>query len=129
MARDLRTIYRPPTVEAAEQALIAFEDRVLDDRIRMTGRKWCANWDHLTAFLNYPPELRKVIYTSNAIEALNAQLTKVTKKRGAFPTPESIRKVLYLAILKDSERWTRPVKDWNAELNHMKLVFPGEVRL
>jgi transposase-like protein len=63
------------------------------------------------------------------IEALNAQLMKVTKKRGAFSTPESIRKVLYLAILRDSERWTRPVKDWNAELNHTKLVFPGEVPL
>ena len=93
VARDLRTIYQAPTVEAAEQALTAFEDR-WDDRFPMIGRKWRANWDHLTAFFNYPPELRKVIYTTNAIEALNAQLTKVTKKRGAFPTPESIRKVL-----------------------------------
>jgi len=93
VARDLRTIYQAPTVEAAEQALTAFEDR-WDDRFPMIGRKWRANWDNLTAFFNYPPELRKVIYTTNAIEALNAQLTKVTKKRGAFPTPESIRKVL-----------------------------------
>ena len=93
VARDLRTIYQAPTVEAAEQALTAFEDR-WDDRFPMIGRKWRANWANLTAFFNYPPELRKVIYTTNAIEALNAQLTKVTKKRGAFPTPESIRKVL-----------------------------------
>lgn len=78
---------------------------------------------------NHPPELRKVLYTTNAIEALNAQLTKVTKKRDAFPTPEWIRKVLYLAILKASERWTRPVKDWSAALNHMKLLFPGRVPL
>jgi len=75
----------------------------------------------------HPPELRKVMYTTNAIEALNAQLTKVTKRRGAFPTPESIRKVLYLAILNTSRRWTRPVQDWNAALNHLNLVFPGRV--
>ena len=72
-------------------------------------------------------EIRKVMYTTNAIEALNAQLRKVNKKRGAFPNPEAVRKVLYLAIMKASERWSRPVQDWNAALNHFALVFPDRV--
>lgn len=126
VSRDLRAIYRAPTLEAAEQALEAFEER-WDARFPMIGRKWRANWANLTPFFDYPPEIRKVMYTTNAIEAINAQLRKVTKKRGAFPTPDSVRKVLYLAIMKASARWTRPVQDWPAALNHLALVFPGRV--
>jgi putative transposase len=67
------------------------------------------------------------MYTTNAIEAINAQLRKVTKKRGSFPNPEAVRKVHYLAIIKASERWTRPVQDWPAALSHLAIVFPGRV--
>lgn len=126
VGRDLRTIYQAPTLEAAEQALEAFAER-WDERFPMISRKWRTNWTNLTPFFDYPPEIRKVMYTTNAIEAINAQLRKVTKKRGAFPTPDSVRKVLYLAIMKASERWTRPVLDWPAALNHLALVFPGRV--
>jgi len=126
VGRDLRAIYQAPTVEAAEQALEAFESR-WDARFPMISRKWRTHWATLTPFFDYPPEIRKVMYTTNAIEAINAQLRKVTRKRGAFPTPEAVRKVLYLAILKASERWTRPVQDWPAALNHFALVFPGRV--
>ena len=126
VARDLRTIYRAPSLEAAETALEAFSER-WDERFPMISRKWRANWANLTPFFDYPPEIRKVIYTTNAIEALNAQLTKVTRKRGAFPTPEAVRKVLYLAIERASERWTRPVQDWTGALNHLSIVFEGRV--
>lgn len=126
VARDLRSIYRAPTLEAAEQALEAFEVQ-WDERFPMISRTWRANWANLAPFFGYPPEIRKVMYTTNAIESLNAQLRKVTKKRGAFPTPDSVRKVLYLAMLKASERWTRPVQDWPAALNHLSLLFPGRV--
>ena len=126
VSRDLRAIYRAPTLEAAEQALDAFEER-WDARFPMIGRKWRANWTNLTPFFDYPHEIRKVMYTTNAIEAINAQLRKVTKKRGAFPTPDSVRKVLYLAIMKASRRWTRPVQDWPTALNHLAIVFPGRV--
>jgi len=126
VARDLRTIYQAPTLEAAEAALTAFEER-WDARFPMISRKWRTNWQNLTPFFDYPPEIRKVMYTTNAIEAMNAQLRKVTKKRGAFPGPEAVRKVLYLAIMKASERWTRPVQDWPAALNHFALVFPDRM--
>lgn len=126
VTRDLREIYRAPTVEAAQGALEAFGAR-WDERYPIIRRKWEANWANLIPFFDYPPELRRVIYTTNAIEAINAQLRKVTKKRGAFPNDDSVRKVLYLAILKASERWTRPVQNWPAALNHLALVFPGRV--
>ena len=126
VGRDLRAIYRAPTLEAAERALVAFE-ATWDARFPMISRKWRSNWTNLTPFFDYPPEIRKVMYTTNAIESINAQLRKVTKKRGAFPTPDAVRKVLYLAMLKASERWTRPVQDWPAALNHLSLVFPGRV--
>ncbi|MCK4414430.1 MAG: transposase [Candidatus Eisenbacteria sp.] len=78
-------------------------------------------------FFAYPPEIRKVIYTTNAIESINAAIRKVTRKRGAFPTADSVRKVLYLAITKASERWSRPIKDWRAALNHFAIVFGDRV--
>ena len=126
VARDLRAIYRAPSLEAAETALQTFSER-WDERFPVISRKWRTNWTNLTPFFDYPPEIRKVMYTTNAIEALNAQLTKVTRKRGAFPTPEAVRKVLYLVIDRAAERWTRPVQDWTAALNHLSIVFEGRV--
>jgi len=126
VGRDLRAIYQAPTLEAAEQALEAFEEQ-WDERFPMISRRWRTNWTNLTPFFDYPPEIRRVMYTTNAIESINAQLRKVTKKRGAFPTPEAVRKVLYLAIMKASERWARPIKDWPAALNHLAVVFQGRV--
>ena len=93
----------------------------------MISRKWRTHWANLSPFFDHPPEIRKVMYMTNAIEALNVQLRKVTKKRGSFPNPEAVRKVLYLAIMKASERWTGPVQDWLTALNHLALVFPKRV--
>jgi len=126
VARDLKTIYQAPTLEAAEEALEAFSER-WDSRFPMISRKWRENWVNLTPFFDYPPQIRRIMYTTNAIESINAQLRKVTKKRGAFPTSESVRKVLYLAIDRASQRWTRPVQDWTAALNHLSIVFEGRV--
>jgi len=126
VARDLRAIYTAPTAEAAEKALEAFSER-WDGRFPSISKSWRARWEQVIPFFAYPPEIRKVIYTTNAIESINASIRKVTKKRGAFPTPDSVRKVLYLAIRKASERWNRPIKDWPAALNHFAIVFEGRV--
>lgn len=126
VARDLRTIYSAPTLEAAEAALTAFEER-WDGRFPMISRKWRANWQYITPLFGYPEEIRKVMYTTNAIESVNAQLRKVNKKRGVFPTPDSVRKVLYLAIMEASKRWTRPVQDWPAARNQFAIIFPDRV--
>jgi len=126
VAADLRTVYTAATLEAAEQALGAFEAK-WGAQYPMVVRSWRANWANLTPFFDYPPELRKVIYTTNAIESINSQLRKVVKKKGAFPTPESVRKVMWLAMMRASQRWSRPVKDWAKALNHLAVVFEGRV--
>ena len=126
VARDLKAIYRAPTLEAAEEELEAFSAQ-WDSRFPQISRIWRAHWTNLTPFFDYPPQIRKVIYTTNAVESINAQLRKVTKHRGAFPTPDSVRKVLYLAIMKASERWTRPIPDWTSALNHLSIVFEGRI--
>ena len=122
VAADLRLVYTAPTAEAAAQALEEFAAK-WDDRFPSIAKIWRRRWENVTPFFAYPPEIRKVIYTTSAIESINAAIRKVTKKRGAFPTPDAIRKVLYLAILKASERWSRPIKDWRAALNHFAIVF------
>jgi len=126
VAADLRTIYTASTAEAAEQALEAFEKK-WQGRFPSIARSWRSNWVHIIPFFSYPPAIRKVIYTTNAIESIQAQLRKVTSHRGAFPSPEAVRKILYLAIERISKRWKRPIKDWVAALNHFSVVFEGRI--
>jgi transposase-like protein len=80
-----------------------------------------------SSFLDYPAELRRAIYTTNAIESVQAQLRKVTKKHGAFPTKDSALKVLYLALMRAQQRWTMPIWNWPPVLDHLAIVFPGRV--
>jgi putative transposase len=126
MARDLRQVYSASTVEQAAQALDEFAAK-WDSTTPHISRSWRANWDNLTSFFEYPPELRRVIYTTNAIESIQAQLRKVTKKHGAFPTKDSVLKVLYLALQRAQERWTMPIREWQPALDHFALAFPGRV--
>ena len=126
LARDLRTIYQAPTREAGEAAL-ARVAAVWDEVCPLISKQWRANWTQLSTFFDYPPEIRRVIYTTNAIESIQAQLRKVTKKRGAFPTQESVRKVLYLALQRASERWTMPIQNWPAAMYHFSIAFPDRV--
>lgn len=126
VAQDLRPIYTAPKVEAAEAALDRFAEKY-DSRFPQISRTWRRRWQQVTPFFEFPPEIRKVIYTTNAIESIQSQLRRVTRHRGAFPTPESVQKVLYLALHKISERWSRPVKDWAAALNHFSIMFEGRL--
>ncbi len=126
VAKELKSIYKAPTVEAAAQALDAFETEY-GERLPMVVKTWRSRWENVTPFFSYPDPIREVIYTTNAIESLNAQLRKVTRKRGAFPTDDSVRKVLYLAITRASKKWSRPIKDWAAALNFFSIVFEGRV--
>jgi putative transposase len=128
IARDLRKIYTAPTGEAAAAALEAFS-KTWDDVTPLISRLWRTHWPNLIPFFDFPPAIRKVIYTTNVIESIQAQLRKVTKKRGAFPTPMSVRKVLYLALMKAKDRWTMPVREWPVALYHLSLVYPGRVEL
>lgn len=128
VAAGLRTIYTASTLEEAERALEQFAVAWADVG-PWIAKLWRSNWAHLTSFFNYPPAIRKVIYTTNAIESIQSQLRKVTRHRGAFPTVDSVRKVLYLALMKAKERWTMPIHDWPTALYHLSVAFPGRVSL
>ena len=121
---DLRRIYTASTLEQAELALSEFEQK-WDDRYRAVSQLWRRNWENITPFFEYPPPIRKVMYTTNAIESLNRSLRKVLKTKGCFPTDESIFKLMYLALDKISKKWTMPIRDWKAALNQFAIKFEG----
>ncbi len=126
VAADLKRIYTCATAEEAEQRLTDFEAR-WDKEYLPIGQSWRRNWTRLTPFFDYPPEIRKVIYTTNAIESVNMGLRKLTKHRGAFPSDEALVKLLYLALRNISKRWTLPIRDWKAALNRFTIQFEGRL--
>ena len=122
VADDLRRIYSATTIEKAEMELCQFEEK-WGDRFAPIGDAWRKNWPRLTTFFDYPPDIRKVIYTTNAIESANMSLRKVIKNRGSFPTDEAVLKLFYLALNNISQKWTMPIRDWKAALNRFTIQF------
>jgi putative transposase len=122
IAADLRTIYAAATVEEAEQNLNEFEQK-WGMAYAPIVQSWRRNWPRIIPFFDYPPEIRKVIYTTNAIESVNMSLRKITKNRGSFPTDESLLKLFYLALNNISKKWTMPIRDWKAALNRFSIQF------
>ena len=126
VAADLRAIYAAATLPEAEQALERFAER-WDAKYPTISPSWLADWDRLTVFFDYPPAIRRVVYTTTAIESLNYTLRKRLKTRGVFPNDESIVKVLYLALQNIAKKWTRPIRDWKAALNQFVILFGERV--
>lgn len=122
VAADLRAIYMAATVDEAEQRLTEFEEK-WNQAYPSIGQSWRRNWPRITPFFDYPPEIRKVIYTTNAIESVNMGLRKITKNRGSFPSDEALLKLFYLALRNISEKWTMPIRDWKAALNRFTIQF------
>lgn len=122
MADDLKTVYGAATLEQAEDNLIAFGEK-WDATHPRVSQSWRNNWQRITPYFAYPPEIRKVIYTTNAIESLNMSLRKVTKNRGSFPNDEAMFKLLYLALTNIAKRWTMPIKNWKTALNQLHIMF------
>ncbi len=118
-----------------EEALEALNDfgRKRNGKYPMIQRSWETHWDDRSEFFKYPEEIRRVIYTTNAIESLNASLRKVTKNRAclsadrtAFPDDEAIIKIMYLAISKAAKKWTMPIKNWGQALNQFAILFGAD---
>jgi putative transposase len=122
VAADLRRIYAATTLDQAEIALGEFEQK-WDEKFASIGQAWRRNWTRLTPFFDYPPDIRKVIYTTNAIESVNMSLRKITKTRSSFPTDEAVFKLFYLALNNISKKWTMPIQDWKAALNRFTIQF------
>ena len=119
---DLKEIYQSATEDEALLALERFGDK-WDEKYPQISRSWTAHWDNLNTLFNYPQDIRKAIYTTNAIESLNSVIRKATKKRKLFPTDESARKVVYLAIQDASKKWTMPIRNWKQALNRFMIMF------
>lgn len=128
VAADLKKVYGAATLEEAEGHLAAF-DETWSERYPTIHRSWAKHWEQLTVFFAYPPEIRKVIYTTNAIESLNSSMRKILKTRRAFPSDEAATKLMYLALQNISKRWTRPVKDWKGALSQFAIKFGERVPL
>ena len=122
IAADLKRIYTAATADEAEQRLGEFEAK-WDDEYLPIGQSWRRNWQRIIPFFDYPPEIRKVIYTTNAIESVNMSLRKLTKNRGSFPSDEALLKLFYLALRNISKKWTMPIRDWKAALTRFTIEF------
>jgi putative transposase len=119
---DLKLIYQSITEEEALLALGQFSER-WDGKYPQISRSWYSHWENLKAIYSYPADIRKVIYTTNAIESLNSVIRKVLKKRKVFPTDDSARKVVYLAVQDASKKWTMPIRNWKEALNRFMIEF------
>jgi transposase-like protein len=124
---DLKRIYQATTEEAALLALEQFAER-WDDKYPQISKSWHAHWDNLNTLFNYPADIRKAIYTTNAIESLNSVIRKAIKKRKLFPTDDSAKKVIYLAIQAASKKWTMPIRNWKPALNRFTIEFEDRLK-
>ncbi len=118
----MKQMYQSATEREAQQALATFGERWVRQYPQI-ARSWQGNWDNLITLFDYPPAIRNVIYTTNAIESLNSVLRKATKQRKLFTTDDSELKVAYLAIQQASKNWTMPIQNWKPALNHFIIEF------
>lgn len=119
---DLKKIYQAATVEQAESALEDFA-QAWDAKYPTIAKMWRAKWTDIITFFDFPPEIRKAIYTTNAIESVNSVIRKFTRNRKIYPSQESALKLIYMAILEASKKWTRPIHHWKQALNHFAILY------
>jgi len=119
---DLKTIYQAPTQEEAEANLIKLEEK-WRDKYGAAVKSWQNNWDDLATFFEFPKEIRRLIYTTNTVEGYHRQLRKVLKNKSSFPTPQAVIKLLYLATMDITKKWTAPKQNWPLILNQLAIRF------
>jgi putative transposase len=122
VAADLKPIYKAPTAEAAQEALDEFRARW--PKHQVVADVWTRNWERVIPFFQFPEDIRRIIYTTNAVESLHMSLRKVTKNRGSFPNEEAAFKLLYLALRNVSKKWST-VQGWREAMRQFEIVFPG----
>ncbi|MEM8325585.1 IS256 family transposase [Morganella morganii] len=118
----LKTIYQAATEDAALLALDKFAG-IWDKKYPQISKSWRAHWENLNTLFSYPPDIRKAIYTTNAIESLNSVIRQAIKKRKVFPTDDSVRKVIYLAIMDASKKWSMPIRNWRLAMTRFIIEF------
>jgi putative transposase len=122
VAGDLKSIYRAVTLDQAEEALLLFGEK-WDSKYPAISRSWNRRWQNTSTLFSYPEEIRKIIYTTNAIESLNSVIRKAINNRKIFPSDQSALKVIYLAIQNASKKWTMSLHDWRSAMNRFAIEF------
>ena len=125
---DMKGIYTAPNRDAAQLALDQLEDK-WGHKYGYAIKSWRENWEELTAFLDFPLEIRKIIYTTNIIENLNGKIRKYTKNKLSFPTDEAVLKSAFLAVMEATKKWTMPIRDWGMILNQFMIIFENRLKL
>ena len=125
LASDLKTIYKANTAEEGYENLITLREKWIKRNINLDN--WINNWDNVSTFFKYGPELRKIIYTTNSIESLNNSYKRINKGRPTFPSIQSLEKSIYLATEIITERWTQPYRNWGIIINELRIFFEGRI--
>lgn len=123
---DLKPVYRAVSKQAAEDALDELEKR-WGEHYPIVIKSWRNKWENLSVYFKYPADIRRVIYTTNAIESVHRQFRKLTKTKGAFPNENSLLKLLYAGIQNISKKWTMPLQNWNLTLSQLSIYFEGRL--
>ena len=126
--KDMKDIYNAPNKNAAKVALDALEIK-WGSKYSYAIKSWQNNWDELTAFFDFPLEIRKVVYTTNLIENLNGKIRKYTKNRLSFPTDEAVLKSTYLAINEATKKWSMPIRNWGIIINQFLIMFESRMKI
>lgn len=127
-ANDLKSIYRAPNKQAAENALEDFAQK-WEEKYSYAIKSWKDNWHELTEFFDFPIEIRTIIYTTNLIENLNGKIRKYTKNKLSFPTDDALQKSVFLAIRESTKKWTMPIRNWGLILNQFLIIFGERVKM
>lgn len=122
MIADLKKVYQALTLEEAEYNFLEFKEK-WGKKHPIVIKPWENNWLELTAFFAYPPDIRRIIYTTNLIEGYHRQLRKVTKTKTAYPTDDALRKIIYLATEQAAKKWTMPIREWQSCLAQFMIYF------
>jgi transposase-like protein len=125
---DMKVIYTAPNRDAAQLALDQLEGK-WGQKYGYAIKSWRENWEELTAFLDFPLEIRKIIYTTNIIENLNGKIRKYTKNKLSYPTDEAVLKSVFLAVMEATKKWTMPIRDWGMILNQFMIMFENRLKL
>ena len=123
---DLKRVYRAKSLGEAEAALDELES-LWGEKYPIVIKSWRSKWEHLSAYFKYPEDIRRIIYTTNSIEAVHRQFRKLTKTKGGFPNDDSLLKLLYMGIINASKKWTMPIQNWNLTVSQLSIFFEGRL--
>lgn len=125
---DLKLVYKASSEEIAMQQLELL-DKKWGNKYRVVVDSWFNNWDNLSTYFKYPPDIRRIIYTTNTLEGFNRQLRKVTKVKTVFPTDDALKKSLYLATVDIMKKWSQPIQNWGRTISQFAIMFDGRLDL